>query len=87
LARERQPQPRFDGVYANAEMQVRFTPDGTVQFADDVGTWVIDGGRPRIATASWQCEGALDHQAAYLLCSPEGRVAERARFELLFSPS
>ncbi len=39
-----------------------------------------------VTTPGWQCEGALDSSTTYLLCSPEGRVAERVELELGFQP-
>jgi hypothetical protein len=67
-------------------MRLRFRDDGDAEFDGGVGTWRVAGGVLLIATAGWQCEGALDSSTAYLLCSPEGRVAERVQLELVFQP-
>lgn len=87
LKQERSSTPRFDGWYGSAaQRRLRFKDGGEADFDDEVGTWRIDGGVLRVSTPGWQCEGALDASTAYLLCSPEGRVAERVQLELVFEP-
>jgi hypothetical protein len=88
LKAERWSRPRSDGWYglASDEMRLRFGADSDVEFAGEVGTWSIDGGVLRLSTPGWQCEGALDASTAYLLCSPQGRVADRVELELGFQP-
>jgi hypothetical protein len=82
---ERQNQPRFDGRYVASDgNRLRFNDDGGAEFADDRGTWKVDHGVLLVSTPRWQCEGALDATTAYLLCSPEGRIAERVQLELRF---
>ncbi len=84
---ERLPRPRFDGWYGTADQfRVRFAEDDTVELDGEVGSWKIDRGVLMLATDGWQCEGALDASAAYLLCSPEGRITERVQLELPFEP-
>ena len=85
LSGERQREPRFDGWYVASDGQrLQFNDDGSVEFDDDRGSWKVDHGLLIISTPRWQCEGALNATTAYLLCSPEGRVAERVQLELRF---
>jgi hypothetical protein len=87
LPAERVARPRLDGWYgADDQPRVPFSEDGGVEFDGEAGSWKIDDGMLLIATPGWQCEGALDSAAAFLLCSPEGRVADRVQLQLSFVP-
>ncbi len=46
----------------------------------------MDCGTLRVTTPGWHCEGAVDVAAGYLLCSSEGRVADRIELEMAFVP-
>ncbi len=84
---ERSSQPRLDGWYgAPDQIRLRFSSGGDAEFDGEPGTWQVDRGVLTVTTPGWQCEGALDSSTAYLLCSPEGRVAERVELELVFEP-
>jgi hypothetical protein len=67
-------------------MRLRFSDLGDAEFDGEPGTWQVDRGVLMVTTPGWQCEGALDSSTTYLLCSPEGRVAERVELELGFQP-
>lgn len=87
LPGERATQPRFDGPYSGSNgLAARFHRDGSVDFAGDVGTWKLDHGTLRIDTVRWQCEGAIDQESVYLLCSPAGHVNKRTQNVLQFAP-
>lgn len=86
LLGERLRRPRFDGVYVGSDGQrLRFSGDGGSHFDGERGTWRLDGGVLWVTTPRWQCEGALDAETAYLLCSPEGQLSERVELELRFA--
>lgn len=88
LPAERQTRPRFDGAYVTADRSVaaRFLPDGAIEFAGADGTWSVEQGRLSISTPAWTCEGTLDLDAAYLLCSGHGHTPNRSQLELHFAP-
>ena len=89
LPRERQARPRFDGCYVDADagFALEFDAGAQATFAGQPGSWVIVNGVLRVQTSGWDCEGALDHDSAYLLCSPEGRAKQRLQLRLAFEPS
>ena len=88
MAQERQAAPRFDGRYedADVELSAAFAASGSVTFADEGGTWLVEAGELSIQTASWSCSGAIGVTEVYLLAV---KVAGGARFglEMGFRPT
>ncbi len=88
LPRERQSRPRCDGVYKapEHEIQAEFAADGTLTFQAEEGRWHVEDGVLHVRTRQWHCEGPIEVEELYLLCSYEGDDS-RLELEMAFSPS
>ena len=80
--------PRFDGRYTDPEgLGINFSPDGTLRWSGESGTWQVHGGTLYVGTSARDCEGAIDASAIYLLCADREHLDSRTQLVLTFVAS